>query len=116
EEGRFRKDLYCRLSVFPISVPALRERAEDIPGLIQHFIRKYARQLNKRIEVVSDEVMEAMVKYPWPGNIAELKKFIERAVMLSCGPALDPPLWELTPSHAAGSAAQYGRRTAMTHR
>jgi formate hydrogenlyase transcriptional activator len=91
----FRSDLYYRLNVFPLSVPALRDRPDDIPRLIRHFTSKYARLMNKRIESIPDEVMGALTKYHWPGNIRELQNFIERAVILSPGSVLRPPLAEL---------------------
>jgi formate hydrogenlyase transcriptional activator len=83
EEGFFRNDLYYRLNVFPIEVPALRDRSADIPLLVWHFVRKYAKHLNKHIEVIRDEDMGAMVHYHWPGNIRELQNLIERSVILS---------------------------------
>ena len=95
EEGKFRADLFYRLNVFPITVPPLRDRVEDIPHLIEHFTGKYARQLNKPIETIRPGVMEALTQYTWPGNIRELQNFVERAVILSSGAALDPPLSEL---------------------
>ena len=94
-DGKFRADLFYRLNVFPIAVPPLRERLEDIPQLIQHFTRKYAQQMNRQIAGIPSEAMELMTRYSWPGNIRELQNFIERAVILSSGPMLDPPLAEL---------------------
>jgi formate hydrogenlyase transcriptional activator len=82
-QGTFREDLYYRLKVFPIQVPALRQRTEDIPRLVRHFTALYAQRMNKRIEVIPPETMDALVQYPWPGNIRELQNFIERAVILS---------------------------------
>jgi len=95
EEGTFRQDLFYRLSVFPITVPALRDRPEDIPHLVWHYINTYARQFNRQIENIPVAAMESMVNYSWPGNIRELQNFIERAVILSRGPVLDPPVREL---------------------
>jgi formate hydrogenlyase transcriptional activator len=95
EEGRFRADLFYRLSVFPIVVPPLRERPEDIPRLIQHFTRRFAQQLNRKIDVIPSAAMEILVRYSWPGNIRELQNFVERAVILSHGAVLEPPLSEL---------------------
>ena len=95
EEGTFRQDLFYRLSVFPITVPALRDRPEDIPHLVWHYTNKYARQFNRQIESIPVAVMESMVNYSWPGNIRELQNFIERAVILSQGSVLDPPVREL---------------------
>ena len=81
-EGQFRLDLYYRLNVFPISIPPLRERPEDIPLLVRHFVQQFARQMNKRIEAISSETMAALVRYPWPGNIRELQNVIERSVVV----------------------------------
>jgi len=78
----FRSDLYYRLNVFPISIPALRERPEDIPLLVQHFAQKFARQMNKTIDAISCETMEALTRYSWPGNIRELQNVIERFVIV----------------------------------
>ena len=96
--GEFRSDLYYRLHVFPLSVPALRERREDIPLLVRHFVDEYARRMNRRIETISHQAMEALVNYPWPGNVRELQNFIERSVILSAGSVLRPPLAELNQS------------------
>src|SRR5580704_4292486 len=95
EEGKFRQDLFYRLSVFPITVPALRDRPEDIPHLVWHYTDTYARQFNRQIESIPAAAMESMVSYSWPGNIRELQNFIERAVILSRGSVLEPPLREL---------------------
>jgi len=95
EEGEFRADLFYRLNVFPLHVPPLRERREDIPLLIRHFVNKCATRLNKRITLIPDEAVEAMMRWPWPGNIRELENFIERSVILSDGERLRPPLGEL---------------------
>jgi formate hydrogenlyase transcriptional activator len=94
-KGTFRQDLFYRLSVFPITVPALRERPEDIPHLVWHYTNIYARQFNRQIESIPVAAMESMVDYSWPGNIRELQNFIERAVILSQGSVLDPPVREL---------------------
>jgi formate hydrogenlyase transcriptional activator len=91
----FRSDLYYRLRVFPITVPALRERREDIPLLVRYFVAKHARRMDKHIESIPPEVMKALTKWIWPGNIRELENFIERAVILSKGPSLRVPLAEL---------------------
>jgi len=90
-ERRFRMDLYYRLKVFPLTLPPLRERIGDIPLLVDHFVRSYARRQGKSIEFVSDEVMAAIETYSWPGNIRELQNFIERSVILTKGPALQAP-------------------------
>jgi transcriptional regulator with GAF, ATPase, and Fis domain len=92
---QFRADLYYRLNVIPIFLPPLRERRDDIPQLVEHFVRKYTARLNKPIDTIPDEVMEALKFHDWPGNIRELQNFIERAVVLSPGPALRPTLTEL---------------------
>ena len=90
-EKQFRMDLYYRLNVFPVVVPPLRHRQEDIPMLVEHFARKYAERMAKRIETISSESMEALVRHPWPGNIRELQNFIERAVILTDGDVLRTP-------------------------
>ena len=95
EKHRFRSDLFYRLNVFPIQVPALRERQEDIPLLVRHFVQQFARRMNRAIDTISCETMNALVRYPWPGNIRELQNLIERAVILSTGPVLRIPLQEL---------------------
>jgi formate hydrogenlyase transcriptional activator len=91
-EQRFRPDLFYRLNVFPITVPALRERREDIPMLVRHFAQQFARRMNKNIEQIPTEAMDALTRYDWPGNIRELQNLIERAVILSAGPTLDVPV------------------------
>jgi len=95
EDGKFRSDLYYRLQVFPLSLPALRERRTDIPLLVRHFVTQSARRMNRSIETISPEAIEALTKYSWPGNVRELQNFIERAVILSPGNVLRPPLAEL---------------------
>lgn len=95
EEQKFRSDLYYRLKVFPITLPPLRERAEDIPALVRHFAQKFALRMKKRIETIPAESMKALQAYPWPGNVRELENFIERAVILTSGPDLRAPLSEL---------------------
>ncbi|MDF1576471.1 MAG: sigma 54-interacting transcriptional regulator [Bacteroidales bacterium] len=87
--GRFRDDLYYRLNVFPITLPPLRERPEDIPILVDHFIKKYNRINNKMIKKVSRETMDILCRYLWPGNIRELENVIERAIIISNGTQLD---------------------------
>lgn len=87
-KGRFRQDLYYRLNVFPITVPPLRQRAEDIPLLVQAFIGRYSRKLGKQITSIQKETLKALQDYPWPGNVRELENIIERAVILCPGPAL----------------------------
>jgi formate hydrogenlyase transcriptional activator len=104
EGGRFRSDLYYRLNVFPVTVPPLRERSEDIPTLVRYFAQMYARRMNKHIETIPAEALAALERYHWPGNIRELENLIERAVILSPGQTLRVPLTELKPL-AEGSAA-----------
>jgi formate hydrogenlyase transcriptional activator len=87
-KGRFRQDLYYRLNVFPITVPPLRQRKEDIPLLVEAFIERYARKLGKKITSIHEETMKALQDYPWPGNVRELESVLERAVILCPGPAL----------------------------
>jgi formate hydrogenlyase transcriptional activator len=97
-DREFRSDLYYRLSVFPIAVPALRERTGDIPKLVRYFAQKYARRTNKRIESIPSETMEVLAGYSWPGNVRELENLIERAVILTRGAGLQVPLPELRES------------------
>lgn len=105
EEKSFRADLYYRLSVFPIPMPPLRERKEDIPSLVAHFVRKFSRQMGKSIEQVPDDVLAILTTYHWPGNIRELQNFIERSVLVTKGPVLTPRSAELKVlMHAVGSA------------
>ncbi|MBY0504468.1 MAG: sigma 54-interacting transcriptional regulator [Bryobacteraceae bacterium] len=94
-EGSFRADLFYRLHVFPIRVPALRDRPEDIPHLVKHFVSLFARQMDKHIETISESVMQHLCRYSWPGNIRELQNFVERSVILSGGPVLEAPVWQL---------------------
>ena len=94
-ERQFRTDLYYRLSVFPISMPPLRERPEDIPKLVRYFTQKYSRLMNKRVENIPADAMEALIRYGWPGNVRELENLIERAVILSRGSILQIPLAEV---------------------
>lgn len=88
----FRSDLYYRLNVFPVSLPPLRARQEDIPKLVTHFVGFYARRIGKRIEHIAEETMAALLSYPWPGNVRELQNLIERAVILSYDGVLPNPL------------------------
>jgi len=101
KQRTFREDLYYRLMVFPIRIPALRQRTEDIPKLAWHFTKHYARRMNRRIETISAETLNALIKYGWPGNIRELQNFIERAVILSPHTDLRAPISELEPSIAS---------------
>ena len=95
EEQKFRSDLYYRLNVFPIRVPALRERKEDIPLLVRHFVQQFSQRNNRVISSIPSETMEALVRYRWPGNIRELQNVIERAVIISKSPVLNVALAEL---------------------
>jgi len=104
-EGKFRSDLYYRLHVFPIPIPALRDRPEDIPHLVRHFVTLFARRFGKRIEVIPRETMTALLRYPWPGNVRELEHLIERAVILSPAGELRVPLVELMPVGAPAAAS-----------
>jgi formate hydrogenlyase transcriptional activator len=105
KQGAFREDLYYRLKVFPIHVPALRQRTEDIPGLVRHFTALYSQRLNKRIEAIPSDTMKALVRYGWPGNVRELQNFIERAVILSPQSVLRAPTSELEPfQHHKGAS------------
>jgi len=93
--GEFRADLYYRLKVFPITIPPLRDRPEDVPALILHYLRKYSQRMRKSIASISPAAMEVLTKYPWPGNVRELQHFIERCVVLTTGSILQVPLKEL---------------------
>jgi formate hydrogenlyase transcriptional activator len=95
KQAAFREDLYYRLKVFPIRIPALRERTEDIPKLVWHFTELYARRMNKRIETIPSESMDALTRYGWPGNVRELQNFVERAMILSPHTVLRAPTSEL---------------------
>jgi formate hydrogenlyase transcriptional activator len=103
-ERAFRSDLYYRLNVFPIHIPALRERPEDVPLLVRYFVQKFSRRLNKAVSYVPAEAMEALAGYSWPGNIRELENFIERAVLLSPGKELRVTISELKPVAVAADA------------
>ena len=102
-DRRFRADLYYRLNVFPILLPPLRDRVEDIPALVHHFVHEFAGRMNKVIDGVPDYVMEALCVHDWPGNIRELQNFIERAVVMTEGRMLNPQLSELRPIASATS-------------
>jgi formate hydrogenlyase transcriptional activator len=95
KRNEFRSDLYYRLNVFPIPLPPLRARREDIPALVEHFVEIYARRMGKQIEQISPETMSALISCQWPGNIRELENFIERSVILTSGDVLRPPLASL---------------------
>jgi formate hydrogenlyase transcriptional activator len=95
KRNEFRSDLYYRLNVFPVPLPPLRARREDIPALVEHCVQIYARRMGKQIDQISPETMSALTSYAWPGNIRELQNFIERSVILSSGTVLQPPLSSL---------------------
>jgi formate hydrogenlyase transcriptional activator len=95
ENGSFRRDLFYRLNVFPVRVPPLRDRKEDIPNLVRYFTQKFARAMDRRIERIPGETMEFLVRWPWPGNIRELQNLVERSVILSPGPDLRVPMSEM---------------------
>jgi formate hydrogenlyase transcriptional activator len=119
QEQKFRSDLYYRLNVFPVRVPALRERPEDIPLLVRHFVQQFSRRISKAIDTIPSEAMATLVRYPWPGNIRELQNVIERAVILTTGPVLRVPSDDLrapgaTPAVvAAFQPAQHNMRAAL---
>jgi formate hydrogenlyase transcriptional activator len=92
KRNEFRGDLYYRLNVFPISLPPLRERREDIPALVSHFVDVYGRRMGKQIEHIPPDTMSALSSHPWPGNIRELQNFVERSVIVTSGNVLHPPL------------------------
>jgi transcriptional regulator with GAF, ATPase, and Fis domain len=107
----FRSDLYYRLNVFPIRIPPLRDRRDDIPLLVSFFVQKFAKQMQKEIETVPSAVMKGLTAWEWPGNIRELENFIERAVILTRGKALEVPLAELrkTNTHPTTDAVVAGK-------
>ena len=100
-EGRFRADLFYRLNVFPVRLPPLRERTDDIPALARYFLAEYSRKLNKNVTAIPESALDAMVHYHWPGNVRELENLIERCVLLSPGPMLRVPINELTAATGA---------------
>jgi formate hydrogenlyase transcriptional activator len=99
EERQFRADLYYRINVFPITVPPLRDRRDDIPLLVRYFVQQNARRMHRRIATIPSQTMQALVHYDWPGNIRELQNFIERAVIVSPGTVLEAPIRELKRGH-----------------
>jgi formate hydrogenlyase transcriptional activator len=102
EDQKFRADLFYRLNVFPVHVPPLRDRQDDIPLLVRHFVQQFARRMGKVVDTIPTETMNVLVRYHWPGNIRELQNLVERAVILSPGPVLKVPLQDL---HAQPAAA-----------
>jgi transcriptional regulator with GAF, ATPase, and Fis domain len=103
-QRQFRSDLYYRLNIFPIAMPPLRERRDDIPMLVRAFVNDCARRMSRRVEIISPETMAALKRYDWPGNVRELQNFIERAVILSPGATLHAPLESLTHSEELSPA------------
>jgi formate hydrogenlyase transcriptional activator len=106
EEREFRADLFYRLNVFPITIPALRDRREDIPLLVRYFVQQYSRRMNKRITSIPSETMHALSRYGWPGNIRELQNFVERAVIVTAGSTLEAPVRELKGGAPSGREVQ----------
>ncbi|HMF48252.1 MAG TPA: sigma 54-interacting transcriptional regulator, partial [Candidatus Saccharimonadales bacterium] len=102
-DNQFRADLYYRLNVFPLTIPPLRERREDIPLLVRYFAQKYARRMKRPIETIPVKAMTALTEYHWPGNVREMENFIERAVILSRGSELQIPVAELKPRNGIGT-------------
>ncbi len=115
EEQRFRSDLYYRLNVFPIRVPSLRERKEDIPLLVRHFVKEFSRRNHRVIDTIPSETMQALIRYRWPGNIRELQNVIERAVIISRGPALNVALAELTPDGSSSPVPMVNSTKSASH-
>jgi len=115
KQREFRSDLYYRLNVFPILLPPLRARREDIPALVAHFVEIYSRRMGKQIEHIPPQTMSALSSFPWPGNIRELQNFIERSVILSVGSALRAPLAELKRSLEAESPGAITLEEAERH-
>jgi formate hydrogenlyase transcriptional activator len=105
EAQKFRSDLYYRLNVFPLRVPALRERREDIPLLVRHFVQQFSRRMNRTIETIPSETMNTLVRYDWPGNIRELQNVIERAVIVSTGSVLKVALDDLRRRKSSSDAS-----------
>jgi formate hydrogenlyase transcriptional activator len=107
--GEFREDLYYRLAVFPIQLPPLRERREDIPLLVEYFVARYASRMKKRIREIPTQALQAMTEWTWPGNIRELQNIIERAVILTTGECLEVPLEELKPPQTRQAPTETAR-------
>ena len=112
KEGQFRSDLYYRLRVFPITIPPLRERREDIPLLLRYFLASHSKRMGRRIETIPSETMRALVNWRWPGNVRELENFIERSVILSQGSVLRAPLAELEAVEESAGATDSNLETA----
>ena len=106
-QGRFRSDLFFRLNIFPIYVPPLRQRREDIPDLVRHFLHHFGRRMNKSIEHINPDTLKLLTEYHWPGNVRELENLIERALIVSTGDTLQvDPHWLQQPTQAADAARQ----------
>jgi formate hydrogenlyase transcriptional activator len=114
-EKKFRSDLYYRLNVFPLSIPPLRERGEDIPTLVRYFVQQFSRRMNKRIETIPSAAMTALARYNWPGNVRELENLIERAVILSQTSELHVPLAELQAASGETPSASTLEATEREH-
>jgi formate hydrogenlyase transcriptional activator len=110
-DRRFRADLFYRLNVFPIAAPPLRERSEDIPLLVRHFVRKFGERMKKYVHEIPVEVMGALRGYHWPGNIRQLENFIERAVIMSSGPVLRVSINDLRPEESKDEPSTAANRT-----
>ena len=109
EDKQFRADLFYRLSVFPVAVPPLRERRDDIPALTRHFLSGFAERMNKTVDEIPQQTMDAMLAYDWPGNVRQLQNFVEHGVIVSEGVVFDPPLHQLRRSTI--SIAVKGRKS-----
>ncbi len=103
---KFRRDLFYRLNVFPIAVPALRERRKDIPLLVRYFVQRFARRMNKPIDTIPAEALNALVNWDWPGNVRELENFVERSVILTRGRSLEVPVAELASPSESGAGTK----------
>jgi transcriptional regulator with GAF, ATPase, and Fis domain len=115
-EQEFRSDLYFRLNVFPITIPPLRARTEDIPLLAEHFLKEYSRRMDKRIDTIPESTLQRLQQHPWPGNVRELQNFLERAVILTTGSILDAPLEDLKiPADAQPEPAVTLRQAESSH-
>jgi len=104
-EGAFRADLFYRLNVFPIRVPPLRERPEDIPALVWRFVAEFSRTFGKHIDAIADSSLAALQRYSWPGNVRELRNVVERAMITATGPQLTIP-----PPHSTGAAVRHSAK------
>ena len=114
-DNQFRADLYYRLNVFPLTIPPLRERREDIPLLVRYFAQKYARRMKRPIETIPVKAMTALTEYHWPGNVRELENFVERAVILSRGAELQIPLAEFKQRTKLAPAAALSAFATLEH-